>query len=234
MSELLFELPLRSAARTPEAVALRHRGATITYAQLATAIDALAGGLLSVGLQKLERVAIYLPKRLETVAAYFGTVRAGGVFVPVNPLLKPPQVAHILGDCDARVLITSSDRLRDLGALPELRSLRAIVTVDEETRPGAVGELQPVQWSQLLGAASKPGHRLIDMDMCAILYTSGSTGRPKGVVLSHRNMVTGARERRAVSRTTDRRIACWRRSPSVSTMASVSSRPHFTLAPRCR
>ena len=72
-----------------------------------------------------DRVGIYLEKRFETVVAPFGTAAAGGVFVPVNPVLKPPQVAYILRDCNVRVLVTSPERLAtlrdELGTCPDLR-----------------------------------------------------------------------------------------------------------------
>ena len=65
-----------------------------------------------MGLDRGERVAVYLEKRPETVVALFGAASAGGVFVPVNPLLKAEQVAYILRDCNVRILVTSAERLR--------------------------------------------------------------------------------------------------------------------------
>ena len=78
------------------------------YAELAGLVQDTARGLLALGLNRTERVAVYLPKRLEAVAVLFGTALAGGVFVPINPLLKPEQVAYILRDCNVRVLVTLS------------------------------------------------------------------------------------------------------------------------------
>ena len=78
-------------------------------------MSACASGLLQLGLARGERVAIYLEKRFETVVASFGAPAAGGVFVPLNPLLKPEQVGFILRDCDVRVLVTSPERLGQLG-----------------------------------------------------------------------------------------------------------------------
>ena len=72
---------------------------------------AFAAGLSRLGLGRGERVAVYLDKRIETVVSLFGTSAAGGVFVPVNPLLRAQQVAYILDDCDVRVLVTSAERL---------------------------------------------------------------------------------------------------------------------------
>ena len=191
---LLHHFIRDQAARRPEAVALRQRQETISYGELQTRVEAFAEGLLARGLGPSERVAVYLPKRAETVVALFGAAAAGGVLVPVNPLLKPAQVAYILKDCNVRVLVTSGDRLTLLAeGLRECHDLHTVALVDGAPE-GPLAHLRVLPWEGL--ARGEPGvrpHRRIDMDMASILYTSGSTGRPKGVVLSHRNMVTGAR-----------------------------------------
>ena len=194
MTKLLFELPLDSAARSPESICLTHKAARLSYGDLATGIDRLAGALIALGLEKLERVAVYLPKQFETVLTMFGAARAGCVFVPVNPLLKAPQVAHILRDCNVRVLVTSPERAANLEE--ELRGchdLRHLVLIDGDAAAHAYSSLSVHAWAALLGSEHVARrHRVIDADMVSIFYTSGSTGKPKGVVLSHKNMVTGA------------------------------------------
>lgn len=189
-STLLNELVAVAAERTPDAPALTYGGAMLTYAELDAAVRGLASGLMSLGLARGERIAIYLEKRFETVIASFGAPAAGGVFVPLNPLLKPEQVGFILRDCDVRVLVTSPERLAQLGeVLTQCPSLRHVVLTS-----GAGSAPVPVHdWAALLAGPARAGHRVIDTDMTAILYTSGSTGRPKGVVLSHRNMVAGGK-----------------------------------------
>jgi acyl-CoA ligase (AMP-forming) (exosortase A-associated) len=194
MSQLLFELALRSAERTPHAPSLSFKGRTIDYASLAVGIDRFARGLVNLRLRRLERAAIYLPKQPETVIAMFGSGRAGCVFVPINPLLKPNQVGHILRDCNVRALITSSDRAASLvSVLGECPDLRELILVDAAPAPSGSAHIGVHHWDQFLDAGdSSHIHRVIDSDVVSIFYTSGSTGKPKGVVLSHRNMVTGA------------------------------------------
>ena len=193
MAYLLHDLLARSAECNPNAPALTLKGRTLSYANLAELIDRFATGLLALGIARGERVAFYLDKRFETVAASFGTTKAGAVFVPVNPLLKGDQVAHILRDCNVRVLVTTDERLRSIASiLAACPDLRHVVVIGElESLPGT-GK-HHVEWSDFAAQTGGEGHRVIDADMAAILYTSGSTGRPKGVVLSHRNMVAGAK-----------------------------------------
>jgi len=195
---LLHELIHLSADSAPDSVALTDGRQSYTYAVLSESVRAFARALCGAGVQRSQRVAIYLEKRFETVVASFGAPAAGAVFVPMNPLLKPEQVAFIARDCEARVLVTSSSRLSQL--LPVLEhcpALDTIVLVDgaAASPAGPPASARCVAWADFMasGTAGRDGHRVIDVDMVAILYTSGSTGKPKGVVLSHRNMVAGAK-----------------------------------------
>lgn len=192
MSTHVPDLIADSARRTPHAVALSDNGKPISYAALHEEVTISAQLFLSCGLLRSERVGVYLEKRLETVIALFGAVAAGGVFVPVNPLLKPEQVGHILIDCNVRILVTSPERLDLLRpTLHQCADLRVIVLVGDKPADPVAG-MDLVNWVERGNAPHRAPFRIIDGDMAALLYTSGSTGRPKGVVLSHRNIVAGA------------------------------------------
>ncbi len=166
-------LPLRGA---PDDVALIDRAGTMTFRDLETAVGALAGWLAGQGLAKGARVATWLPKTRVACVMPLAAARAGLVHVPVNPLLRRAQVAHILGDSGAALLVTQGARAATLeqGDVPNDCKI-----VDE-----AVLDLQH-------DGGSGPSDADPDM-LAAILYTSGSTGRPKGVMLSHANLWLGA------------------------------------------
>ena len=188
---LLHELIRQQAETAPRRTALRDHAREADYAALAQEVACAANLFLDLGLSRHERVAVYMDKRIDTVAALFGAAAAGGVFVPVNPLLKAEQVAHILQDCNVRILVTTPERLELLRPVfPGCPDLRCVVVVSGESP--ALDGLASVNWAERLNVAPMAPHRAIDADMAAILYTSGSTGKPKGVVLSHRNLVAGA------------------------------------------
>ncbi|WP_295991455.1 acyl-CoA ligase (AMP-forming), exosortase A system-associated [Rugamonas sp.] len=206
MTVLIHDLLFASAQRSPGSEALVYGPLRLDYAALAALVRRGAAGLLGAGLGRGEAVAVYLEKNVENVAAMFGAAAAGGVFVPVNPLLKPEQVAYIVGDCEAAVLVTSAERLPLLKpALARCPGLRLVVLSGAgAAQPAApldgVPGVASIGWETLLAGVDNgdnlenapAAHRRIDADIAAILYTSGSTGKPKGVVLSHRNMVAGA------------------------------------------
>lgn len=197
MPDLIHQFIARSAQQSPDALALLFKDQTYTYAQLQHQVSLVANALLERGVGPGERVAVYLPKQPETVFGLFGAAAAGACFVPINPLLKPRQLAHILPHCNVRVLITSAPRLETLlDIVPACPDLHTIVVV-EDRLPDAAQSLPQQLYCYgdfcRTSQVERTPHRRIDIDMTAILYTSGSTGNPKGVVLSHRNMVAGAR-----------------------------------------
>lgn len=181
-----------SAALMGDRLALTDRQSSLTYAELDQRIDRAAAGFLGLGFALGDRLAIYLPKQVETVVALLGAARAGGIFVPINPVLKPRQVDHILRDSGATFLVTSQARLSALqgvGSLPE--TMKHCVLVDGD-KSAANSSHAVLSWDALLQQAQTTYPTRLEDDLVALLYTSGSTGRPKGVALSHRNLGLGA------------------------------------------
>lgn len=177
-----------------EKTALIHKDKQFNYRELEHEIEQVSDGLVAHGLEAGDRAAIYLPKLPETVFSLFGTAQAGGVFVPINPLLKPQQVSYILRDCNVRILITSKDRFAQLkDVIATCPNLKLVILLGDKKPDFTLHNVQVLNWNELLQTTDHAStHRRNESDVAAILYTSGSTGNPKGVVLSHRNMVAGA------------------------------------------
>ncbi|UZK66487.1 acyl-CoA ligase (AMP-forming), exosortase A system-associated [Sphingomonas sp. M1-B02] len=164
-------LPLRGA---PGAVALEDRAGMLSYSGLEAAVGGLAHWLAGQGIAPGERVASWLPKTRTACILPLAAPRGGLVHVPINPVLKRAQVAHILADSGATLLVTQASRIDSLepGDVPA----GCRVVTEEDIVP--VGVVPP--------SSADPDA------LAAILYTSGSTGRPKGVMLSHANLWLGA------------------------------------------
>jgi len=156
-THLLHELIAASSDRHAHAPAVTSGSETLSYGALSYRVAAFAAGSLELGLARSERVGIYLDKRPEIVIATFGAAAAGGVFVPINPLLKPAQVAYILRDCNVRVLVTSPERLglleATLGECPDLRHV--VITGSPDTSSEA--RLPIHDWQDVLAEQPRAG-----------------------------------------------------------------------------
>jgi acyl-CoA ligase (AMP-forming) (exosortase A-associated) len=167
----LDHLALRGA---PEAEALVVGEERLTYPELEAAVGRTAVALLAHDLEPGDRVATWMGKTMLACIMPLAAARAGLVHVPINPVLKHAQAAHILADSGSKLLISNRARLESLQE-NELADARSVAL--EEWREG--------------DEAMPPSSRDPD-ELAALLYTSGSTGRPKGVMLSHANLWLGA------------------------------------------
>ncbi len=195
MPDLLHELITSTAAERGERCAIRCGEVQASYAELAESVSAIARGFTGIGLDRHVRVAVFMPKSIETVATFFAVSHCGAIFVPVNPLLKARQVAHILRDSGAEILVSTSAHLNGLqDVLTECPDLHTVMMTDRPGSESAGTGPNLLGWDEFLaGGASLVQPEVIDRDPVAIFYTSGSTGNAKGVILTHRNMVAGAR-----------------------------------------
>ncbi len=110
MRSNIHHLIQQQADHRGASAAVTYKKETLTYAELWRKIIGVANGLSDMGVGNGDRIGVFLDKRTETVAAIFGASAAGCAFVPINPALKPQQVAYILADCDVRVLVTTPER----------------------------------------------------------------------------------------------------------------------------
>ena len=160
-------------------VALILKQETLSFAELRERVQRLAGWLEHQAPEKGARIATWATKGELTCLMPLAAARAGLVHVPINPLLKHAQAAHILRDSDATILIATQARLKSLEAGDVPKHCRLI---EENDALDAAAEL----------SEHMPPSNVDPDDLTAILYTSGSTGRPKGVMLSHANLWLGA------------------------------------------
>lgn len=192
MDYLVHHMLRKSTQRSPQKEALVHGPERLTYQKLSDRVEALAAGLRQAGVERGDRVGIYLEASVPQVISIFAISRAGGVFVPINSELFPDQVSHIVRDCGMKALITSSSHASELaGPLASIGSLEFVVTTGSD----AADLKLPVYNFENLSTGEPVQHQTdvaISKDLAAILYTSGSTGKPKGVMLSHANVMAGA------------------------------------------
>lgn len=189
---LLHQFFEQTVARRPEHIALVCDGQRYSYAQLARRVDHLAAVLQQRGVNKGDRVALFLDNSLDMVVGVFAVLKAGGVFMPVNPLTKHDKLAYMLNDARVSALITQQTLFGVYQfALGHNRSVHTVLVSGlKDAGDARVAQLstEPSPGAVSTGAWQDPA--LIDQDLAAIIYTSGSTGAPKGVVLTHLNMVS--------------------------------------------
>ncbi|HTY58884.1 MAG TPA: AMP-binding protein [Bacteroidota bacterium] len=146
----------------------------MTYAELADHSARFASHLLRSGIKRGDRVALYLPRSIDSVVALFGIWSAGAVGVVINDVLKSRQVNYILEHAEASLLLTDT---------------RLIAAIEQPFVPASRTILMDTLAPGAGGADACP---VIGNDLALIIYTSGSTGLPKGIMLSHTNLITGA------------------------------------------
>lgn len=179
MTTLLHELVARSAARDPNAVAVRAGDDRLTYGELDALANRIAHWLVAHGVGPGDRVAVWLPKGTSTVAAMQGVLRVGAAYVPVDPLSPPVRARIILEDCAVKAVVTKAAWAE--AALNEELANVPCLPLDAPFRGNAWADLDACS------TAALPDPPRTQHDLAYILYTSGSTGRPKGVCISHRN-----------------------------------------------
>ena len=164
-------------------------GGQLSYRQLDKASDRLAAALAAAGIKPGDFIALQLPNIPQFLISYFGILKAGGVVVPLNVLLKAPEVAFHLGDSGARILITWEGILAEATKGAEAAGLDQIYVVGHAGDSG-VG----VPFERLL-AVEVPRFEMATRqptDTAVVVYTSGTTGRPKGAELTHLQLYMNA------------------------------------------
>jgi long-chain acyl-CoA synthetase len=189
---LLHQLFEATVGRLPDKIALVTQAGRFSYRDLDALASRLAASLQKAGIERGDRVAIFADNGVEAVVSIYGALKAGAIFMPVNPLTKKEKLAHLLDDARSTCLLTTQV-LRGVWepALARNNSLRTCL-VSGLPAADAGGRLKSYE-----AAVTSPGSlrtaATIDQDLASIIYTSGSSGEPKGVMLTHLNMVSAAR-----------------------------------------
>jgi amino acid adenylation domain-containing protein len=191
MAYVLHQLLTESAARYPDAEAVRLLNEAITYRELETRSNQLAHALIKNGVLPGDRVGIYLQKSPAAIVSIFGVLKTGACYVPVDANAPGPRLLDIARQCEFRALITSSTLSEKLRGASSEEWPMAIFFVDK------VPDVPALTRQTLNFADDLPGEPItpplvsvIGHDLAYILFTSGSTGTPKGVMLSHLNALT--------------------------------------------
>ncbi|PYP84892.1 MAG: non-ribosomal peptide synthetase, partial [Blastocatellia bacterium AA13] len=169
----IHELIEEQAEKTPGAVAVEYGGETISYAELQTLSDRIAGKLEELGASNGERVGLYLEHSIWTIAAILGVLKAGSAYVPIDVNHPAKRREYIVSDAEIKVMLTESRHKETVSGV-------RTVAVDEE-------------WAELRRGLHRTEERyqskVQPSDVAYVIYTSGSTGEPKGVEIQHRALV---------------------------------------------
>jgi len=199
----LIDILSSSFNNYPQQIAIIHKKQQLNYHQLDRAIKVYALHLLSLGVNTDDKVAIYDNKSIQTIIAFFAISLIGAVFIPINPLLKSRQLKHILTDSEAKILITSSQRLNliDLEDKSFIIILSDFTKVSSDLNFSETNNWQTSYWPDINQTINSKNNTMLQAyyhqdkleKLCALFYTSGSTGKAKGVCISHQNLISATK-----------------------------------------
>ena len=191
MIYLLQQLLTKSAEKYPEKPAVVLGEEQITYKALDITSNKLARYLVELGVKRGDRVGIYMNKSIPSIISIFSILKAGAVYVPLDPQAPTNRIAYIIDNCEIKHLLTSSEKMSKVTTVvDQSTSLQDIIVTDDAYQPTELST--PIhEWKEIESMSSSiPDNKNITTDLAYIIYTSGSTGNPKGVMISHLNSLT--------------------------------------------
>jgi amino acid adenylation domain-containing protein len=194
MVYLLHHLLSESAAKYPDKEAIAFKDDKMTYGELERESNKLACGLSGIGIERGERVGIYMNRCIASIVGVFGILKAGATYVPIDPTCPPGRLSYIINKCGIEFLLTSQDKLTNVEQVfPAHSPLKSILVMNGlDSGAGSLGSTKLADWQEMRVTVREgaPCADTVDSDLAYILFTSGSTGNPKGVMLSHLNSLT--------------------------------------------
>ncbi len=192
MGYLLQHLLIATAEISPAKEAVIYEHQTLTYKELNEYSNRTAQALIQQGVERGDRVGIYINKSIPSIFSIYGILKAGAVYVPLDPQAPVARIAYIIDNCKIKCLLTSTTKA---SAVKEIvsssQSLKAVVYTDDQKE---ISKLPLIQftWDEVKAIPGDhiPSNVSVQSDLAYIIYTSGSTGEPKGVMISHLNSLT--------------------------------------------
>jgi len=179
------------AEESPSKTFLYYKNAEISYSRLDEIANSIANGLRELGVEKGDKVCLYMTNCAEYIYCFFGVTRAGAVATPINALLKAEEITYIINNSDAKALITQCKFEETANKfLPDCPRLKTIIISDADDASEGKISLATLMKAD----SSRPSVVVEPGDVAAIIYTSGTTGHPKGVELTHGNYIADSQQ----------------------------------------
>lgn len=193
MHNLIFDQLSRQALEQGDQIAICVDDRELSFSGADLLAKSVASFLIGLGIDKGDRIGLIGPKSENYVCSQYGTLRAGGCYVPIDKAFPIERTFQIVDDCKIKTIFADADNLKRIAQAEERPSCLQHVICFEDSLPGDLNSplsLHSFADARACDPSANDRYRPVDTDLAYIMYTSGSTGKPKGVMLSHRNILT--------------------------------------------